>query len=154
MPLIRYRLGDLARWDDATVCACGRSSLALAEVQGRVTDQIVCRERGQLRRMHALGLLYVLREARGLTAFRVIQPSLDRLDVEIVANEAFTAAAQSVVEQQLRQRVGREMIVRLHRRGSIPQTASGKRACVVSHVDSDGVAALGQEHAGQPVSSC
>ena len=40
MPLIRYRIGDLATWADGK-CACGRSLPRLEKVMGRVTDFLV-----------------------------------------------------------------------------------------------------------------
>ena len=40
MPLIRYRIGDLARWADGA-CPCGRGLPRLERVAGRVTDFLV-----------------------------------------------------------------------------------------------------------------
>ncbi len=135
MPLIRYRIGDLARSaDHGAVCSCGRAHTVLAEVRGRVTDHIVCREGATIRRMHALSLIYVLREAEGLAQFRVTQPSLERLDVEVVPDARFTLQQQRLVEDRLRQRMGDGVTIRIHRRDHIPPTASGKHACVVSEV--------------------
>ena len=145
MPLIRYRVGDLARLATGDspgrggVCACSLASPALAEVRGRVTDQILCRDGNRLRRMHALSLIYVLREADGLTQFRITQPSLDRLDVAVVANERFTPQVQCTVEQRLRQRMGDNVAIEIRRCDHIAATPSGKHACVISHVKTGSV---------------
>jgi len=40
MPLVRYRIGDMARWSDKP-CSCGRGLPMLAELSGRVTDFLV-----------------------------------------------------------------------------------------------------------------
>ncbi|MCL2116840.1 MAG: hypothetical protein FWH27_00280 [Planctomycetaceae bacterium] len=40
MPLVRYRIGDTARWYDKP-CSCGRGLPMLAELTGRVTDFLV-----------------------------------------------------------------------------------------------------------------
>jgi len=141
MPIIRYRNGDLARWPDdgdawnQPLCACGRALPVLAEVRGRVTDQIVRRTAVGLRRMHALSLIYVLREVEGLTQFRITQPSLDRLDVAVVADERFTPQSQARVEQGLRRRMGDDVTIAVRRCDRIAPTASGKHACVVSNVE-------------------
>jgi phenylacetate-CoA ligase len=139
MPLIRYRTGDEARQPAAphACCACGRHLQRFVEIRGRVTDHIVCRVAGQLRRMHALSLMYVLREAEGLTQFRIVQPSLDRIEVEVVVNDHFTSQVERDVENRLRQRLGDNMIIEIRRQDRIPPTASGKHACVVSHVPAD-----------------
>lgn len=133
-PMIRYRTGDLAIVADGP-CPCGRSAMTLLQVTGRKTDQIVCRTPRGLKRMHALALIYVLREADGIRQFRITQQSLDTLDVEIVAGEAFTAAIEQSVLRDLQQRLGPDMAVRIQRRERIAPTASGKHACVVSKLE-------------------
>lgn len=139
MPLIRYRTGDEGRQpaNGHTSCACGRSLQRLAEVRGRTTDHITCRVDGQTRRMHALALIYVLREAEGLTQFRIVQPSLARIEVDIVADQSFTPQAEREVARKLRERLGRHVTIDIRRRDRIPPTASGKHACVVSNVPAE-----------------
>jgi len=134
-PMIRYRLGDMAKAITGHTCSCGRHGLCLSQVSGRVTDQIVCREGDRLRRMHALSLIYVLREADGLRQFRIIQPSLDKLDVEIVTNDQFTPDVEYTIIKGLRQRVGREVDINIQHRDHIETSASGKHNCVISHVE-------------------
>ncbi len=40
MPLVRYRIGDMASWSEK-ICSCGRGLPTLAELSGRVTDFLV-----------------------------------------------------------------------------------------------------------------
>jgi phenylacetate-CoA ligase len=148
MPLIRYCTGDLARaWPgqgapslarqgvgDLKPCDCGASLAALAEVRGRLTDQIVCRAGNEIRRMHALALIYVLREVDGIRQFRVTQRSLDELDVDIVPTARFSADSERIILAGLRRRLGQGVDIRLHRLDRIPPSPSGKHACVVSQV--------------------
>ena len=136
MPLIRYRTGDLARaWPvSGGQCECGVSLAALAEVRGRLTDQIVCRAGGQIRRMHALALIYVLREVDGIRQFRITQRSLDELDVEVVPTARFSVDSERAILLGLHRRLGSDVRIRLNRRDHIPATASGKHACVISQV--------------------
>ncbi|MGB4257801.1 MAG: AMP-binding protein [Phycisphaerae bacterium] len=134
-PMIRYRTGDLATFGGHG-CACGLTSTTLLEVTGRKTDQIVCPTPQGLKHMHALSLIYVLREVEGLRQFRVIQRSLNALDVEIVPGAPFTDQAEKSILQGLRQRVGPQMNIRILRRERITPTASGKHACVISEVKS------------------
>jgi len=134
MPIIRYRIGDLAQKAPASSCPCGQAHAALVQVRGRVTDQIVCRTGGGLRRMHALSLIYVLREVEGVKQFRITQPALDRLEVEIVPDERFTPKVERAMRRGLRRRMGNEVAIRIHRRDRIQPSGSGKYACVVSQV--------------------
>jgi phenylacetate-CoA ligase len=133
----------------ADLCACGRSSQILAEVRGRLTDHIVCRAGGWLRRMHALSLIYVLREAEGVTQFRIVQPSIDRLEVAVAADERFTPQVRQSVEARLRQRLGPHVAIDLTCHDHIAATASGKHACVISKVSADSLHDL--ESKAEPV---
>lgn len=133
-PIIRYRTGDLAA-AGGRGCACGLTSTTLLHVAGRKTDQIVCRTPEGLKRMHALSLIYVLREVDGLRQFRIIQRSLKTLDVEIVPGPAFAGEAERAIVDALCKRVGSSMNIRILRRERIAPAASGKHACVVSEID-------------------
>lgn len=136
MPLIRYRTGDLARASThSRRCECGVSLAALAEVRGRLTDQIVCRAGEQVRRMHALALIYVLREVDGIRQFRITQRSIDELDVDVVPTARFDNDSERTILLGLRRRLGEGVAIRLTRRDHIPPAASGKHACVVSHIN-------------------
>ena len=85
--------------------------------------------------MHALSLIYILRETDGLQQFRITQPSLDELDVEIVPDANFTTPIERTVVKNLRQRMGKDVDIRIHKCDRIVPAASGKHACVVSLVD-------------------
>lgn len=115
-------------------CACGVSLAALGEVRGRVTDQIVCRDGDRVRRMHALALIYVIREIDGIRQFRITQRTIDEIDVEIVPDDRFDGDAERAVLTGLRRRLGGQVAVRLRRCDHIPPVASGKHACVISNV--------------------
>jgi phenylacetate-CoA ligase len=140
-PLIRYRVGDLALVapDDAGQpggrCPCGRASRQLVHITGRVTDQIVLEDGAGTRRMHALSLIYVLREAPGIRQFRILQNTLRRLEVEVVADQRFTPAVEQTVWQGLLSRMGPRVEVAIVRRDRIAPVASGKHSCVLSTVE-------------------
>jgi phenylacetate-CoA ligase len=136
MPIIRYRIGDLARAArlSGPSCPCGLAHTALAEVQGRVTDQIVCREADGVRRMHALVLMYALREAPGIRRFRIVQRSLEQIEVEVVCGSEFTPQVETDVHRKLGQRLGAGVAVTICRCDQIAPSRSGKHACVVSYV--------------------
>ncbi len=136
MPFIRYRVGDLSRQGVhlSKPCACGRSHMRLDDLHGRVTDQIVTRQGDRMTRMHALSLIYVLREVEGIRQFRVIQNTIDSLDVELVAGDAFTPQRERGLVAALQERLGPHVDIHIHRTRAIPASRSGKHACVVSHV--------------------
>lgn len=84
--------------------------------------------------MHALALIYVLREVDGIRQFRITQRSIDELDVDIVPTARFNGDSERAVLTGLHRRLGDDVNIRLHRRDHIPPSSSGKHACVVSQV--------------------
>ena len=71
----------------------------------------------------------------GLQQFRITQPCLERLEVDLVADNRVTLDVERSIELGLRQRMGDGVVIDLRRRDRIPPIASGKHACVVSHVE-------------------
>jgi phenylacetate-CoA ligase len=80
MPLIRYRIGDVAAWDP-TPCLCGRGLPKLQRVAGRATDFLVGRD-GRLvsgpfltlaavGKRPSLGQLQIRQERIGAVRFRI-----------------------------------------------------------------------------------
>src|SRR5262249_29647788 len=81
MPLIRYRTGDLGELTDER-CRCGRSLPLLKRVEGRRTDFVVAPD-GRI--VHALALIYVLREMARVREFQIVQEDVDTVVVTLVA---------------------------------------------------------------------
>ncbi len=128
MPLIRYKTGDLAAWDDAP-CPCGRALARLRRIEGRSTDAVRREDGGSA---HALSLIYVLRDAPGVRQFRISQRHDLSLDVDIVANPAFDMAQQQRAGALLARQIGSAVDVRFNPVARIPMCASGKHRYVVS----------------------
>ncbi len=127
-PFIRYRTGDLAIKSQAA-CQQGRGLEVLKEVVGRSTDFIV-RQDGTI--MHALALIYVLREVPGIKQFKIIQEAKDRLRVQIIPTRQQVNTSAIVVG--LKQRLGQETQVQIEYLEHIPAEKSGKFRYVVSQV--------------------
>ena len=92
MPLIRFRLGDLCRFDPAP-CPCGRGLPLLELVEGRTNDVIVLPD-GRRISPQAVADFMVGFSAR-LSRFRVVQEAIDRVEVLIVPRLDAAHAAHS-----------------------------------------------------------
>ncbi|MEM4724709.1 MAG: hypothetical protein QXP01_06825, partial [Candidatus Hadarchaeum sp.] len=79
-PFIRYRTGDMVRLSPEP-CRAGRGLHVIAEVLGRSTDFLV-RADGTI--MHALAGIYVLRAVEGVAEFKLVQHTVDRIEVQVV----------------------------------------------------------------------
>lgn len=129
-PFIRYRTGDVVR-AGSQVDPGGRGLAVLDTVVGRQTDFIVARD-GRI--MHALAVIYVLRAVPGVEQFKVVQPAIDQLEVQVVAGPHWSDAAASAVVAGLRARLGDSLRVDVRLVAAVSPEASGKHRYVVSHV--------------------
>jgi phenylacetate-CoA ligase len=130
MPIIRYRTGDVGEFDE-TPCSCGRLLPRLKRVEGRQTDFLVT-EDGRL--VHALAIIYVLREIPTIRAFQVTQESIGRLSIRLVPEASFSANDRQLIQSKAKRVLGHEVDIVIQEVNSIPLSSSGKFRYVVSHV--------------------
>lgn len=130
MPIIRYRTGDMGELDEGQ-CACGRTLPLLKRVEGRRTDFLVT-PTGRI--LHALGVIYVLREIGTIKEFQVVQEALDRVRVEVVPEVTFSDGDRAVIERRIQTLMGQEVKVLVHVTEHIVRPPSGKFRYVISHV--------------------
>lgn len=131
-PLVRYRTGDLGRIHPEP-CPCGRCLPVLAAVEGRSTDFVLTKDG---RRVHALALIYILRELSGIREFQVVQMSRDRIGIRLdplPASEDASASMDATLRTKFREVLG-DVSVEIHRQTPIPRPASGKFRYVISEV--------------------
>lgn len=127
-PLLRFRLGDLAAWDDEP-CPCGRSMPVLKEVVGRIEDVVVGPDGREMVRFHGIfvGQPHV-REGQ------IVQEALDRIVARVVPTPGFGAEDQRDIIERIKQRLGDDVSVTVECVKAIPRSASGKFKAVVSRV--------------------
>jgi phenylacetate-CoA ligase len=130
MPIIRYRTGDMARWGFQP-CGCGRGLPLLQAVEGRQTDFIITPDQ---RVIHALAVIYILRESPDIQKFQVIQETVDSLTVKVVPKRDLPRPAREKIIRGLQQAVGVLMKIDVVVAADIPITASGKFRYVISRV--------------------
>ena len=135
-PFIRYRTGDMLK-AGTEACKAGRGLQVIDEVVGRSTDFIVAAD-GTI--MHALAVIYVLRAIEGMGEFKIIQHSTTELEVQFVPADEYAndtrwqQGAEQAITTQLKQRLGQNTQITLHKMVKIPPEKSGKHRYVVSHV--------------------
>jgi phenylacetate-CoA ligase len=129
MPLIRYRVGDTARFA-AESCSCGRGMPVIEEIGGRLDDFVYTRDRGFLGRLDP-----VLKGVRNIIESQLEQESLDVLRVRFVPAPRFTAEDLQMLESNLRARVGRNIHLEFECTDHIPRSTTGKFRFVISRLD-------------------
>lgn len=135
-PFVRYRTGDVAV-RDARRCTCGRGLPLLREIQGRTTDFVVA-SNGTV--MHGLALIYILRELKGVRQFKIVQHSLEGVEV-LVRDEPGVdhASCERTIVDGFRRRLGATVAVDVRWVDHVPSERSGKFRYVVSHVRTEPV---------------
>ncbi len=131
-PLVRFRLGDVAAWSPEA-CACGRSMPVLQEVVGRTEDVVTGPDGRELVRFHG-----VFVDQPHVRLGQVVQESVDRIRLRIVAADGFGAADERDLVARVRQRLGPSVQVTVEIVDRIPLSAAGKFQAVVSHVTGKG----------------
>ena len=130
MPMIRYRTGDVGRLKSGR-CACGRGLEMLDVVLGRTTDFLYLPD-GTV--MHALSIIYPLREMAGVRQFRVVQDERYGVTVEIVTDDRGGRLSEETVKEQVRRVIGSDVDLSVRFVDRIESTASGKHRYVESRV--------------------
>lgn len=129
-PFIRYRTGDIGVLDERT-CECGRGLPLIKEIQGRTTDFVVAQD-GTV--MHGLALIYVVRDLPGVAKFKIVQESVDRTIVLLVAGPSFDHQVIERIRAGMARRLGSGVQIDVELVDDIPLERSGKYRYVVSKV--------------------
>jgi phenylacetate-CoA ligase len=144
MPLIRYRIGDLAVPGPTDPCRCGRTLPSIAEVSGRVLDAFV-RSDGTVLSGSYVRSFYP--STKGLRQFQIVQLTPTRVQVrlverpEIAGDVAQRRANVRVIEQHLQRALGRDCQATFEFLDEIPRERSGKfrpTVCLIPESDRPG----------------
>ncbi|MEO3879529.1 phenylacetate--CoA ligase family protein [Rheinheimera fenheensis] len=130
-PFIRYRTGDIAT-RSTTPCRCGRSLPLLDAIEGRSTDFVIAAN-GTM--MHGLALIYILRDISGISAFKIVQESLNLTRVQLVWPQGeLPADVRAQICAGIKARLGESVKVDIEQLDEIAPEKSGKYRYVVSKV--------------------
>jgi phenylacetate-CoA ligase len=98
MPLIRYEIGDVARWTDTRPCPCGRSLPRLATVEGRITD-FLCLPDGKMISGPSLALL--VGQVAEIRQAQFIQTSSKDIRLDVVPAEGYGSHTVDELQRRL-----------------------------------------------------
>ena len=128
MPLIRYRIGDIAV-AASRPCPCGRGGSILSQIVGRVDDIIVTPDGRHVGRLdHAFRDMLHVKEAQ------IVQEDINSILVRVVPRDGFGPDDERVILDELRLRLGYQIEIRLQLAEHILRTATGKFRFVLSRV--------------------
>ena len=125
---LRYRLGDVARWDP-TPDTSGFGMPILGEIVGRLEDVVEGPDGRRTVRFHG-----VFTELEGVREAQVIQEERDRLRIKVVPSPAFGEHTVREIERRVKARLTDRMRVDVERVDEIPRTKAGKFQAVINRV--------------------
>jgi phenylacetate-CoA ligase len=129
-PLIRYRIGDAARWALDQNCPCTRQMPVLESVEGRVED--ICRI-ADGRQMAWFDSVF-----KGINTIReaqVVQEAIDRFVIIVVPEPGFSDVDIRSLLENMRSHVG-DAEIKVQCVSSIPRTPAGKFRAVICNLPS------------------
>jgi phenylacetate-CoA ligase len=132
MPLIRYRIGDLAiQAPENSTCRCGRGLPMISDVSGRILDMIKLADGNEIP-----GEFFVrfIGNKPGVAQYRVVQEAVDVINVELVVNQLFSDVILHDMEQDLRAVLGQQLTINMHFKDQLELTPSGKFRVTVSKI--------------------
>lgn len=124
-PLIRYRIGDAARWAVDQTCPCGRHLPVLEAIEGRLEDVCVTADGRQLLRFDS-----VFKGVPHIHEAQIIQKTVDLFHIRVVPTSGFGPPEVAMLERNMRQHVGTARIDVVEV-AEIPRMASGKFRAVL-----------------------
>jgi phenylacetate-CoA ligase len=131
MPLIRYKIGDVASWTGRS-CSCGRGLSLLERVEGREADYITT-SRGELISGISLTENFALL-VPGIAQIQIVQQELDRFLFRIVRGVGFDAASLDRITALVEERFGPGTAFDCEYVDKIPRESSGKYRFCISRV--------------------
>lgn len=131
MPIIRYRVGDVARYATSE-CPCGRGLPLIASVEGRISGFLIG---SGGRRIHGEFFSHVFWETPWVKEFQVAQDVAEEIVVKIVPSSSPPDEQQlKDTTALMRERVGEGVTVRVDLVDAIPVGPMGKRQFVVCRI--------------------
>ena len=124
-PLINYFNGDKIVISEE-FCSCGKTSRIIKEVEGRISDFILCQDGS---RKSSLILSYIIRESMNtkyhgsIKQFRVVQ-NKNHFLLEMVPGLAYDKNVEEVIKNKMRCEIGKD--IDIHVTEAICREASGK----------------------------
>jgi phenylacetate-CoA ligase len=119
-PLIRYRTGDLAA-ARRQACGCGRTTLVLLGLEGRIDDVVVGADGRRVGR-----LSHVPKDLPGVLAMQFVQDRPGAVVARVVSEGVLALAVSEEIRRRLAERLGSAMEIEVEQVSALERTARGK----------------------------
>ena len=128
MPLIRYKIGDVAVPTNKK-CSCGRGLPLVEHLEGRIDDLIITPDG---RTIPPAGMTLAFEFSENIKQCQLVQNKKDELVINIVKSDQYGEKDHKFMLNEVRKRIGNEMKITVSFVDAIPRTNAGKLRFVVS----------------------
>ncbi len=135
MPLIRYRIGDMAVAVDQSICPCGRPHSQIGAISGRTQALISCTNGVWLPGTFFAHFFKDFDFA--IQHYQIIQETPEQFTLKLVPKSQFTVEVKDRIISSLKTYTGNEQIIEVSLVDEIPLLKTGKRTPVVSKMKLD-----------------
>jgi len=132
MPFIRYDVGDVATLSD-DMCPCGRQTLTIERIDGRIEGIIVTPDGRQLGRLD-----FLFKSTDQVKEAQLVQDALDHLRVNVVRRDGYRDEDERDLLKSLRAYLGDAIRIDLEYLPEIPREPNGKFRQIISVVSPSG----------------
>jgi phenylacetate-CoA ligase len=130
-PLIRYQIGDMARWALDQNCECGRDMPILEGVEGRFEDICYTADGRALLRFDT-----VFKGIDSIREAQVVQEHIDLFTIIVVPGNGFNSHVVEQIQDNMSLHVG-SVKTNIDIVDSIPRTSSGKFRAVICRLNEE-----------------
>jgi phenylacetate-CoA ligase len=135
MPLIRYRIGDMAVAVEQSTCECGRQHSQIGEITGRTQALISCSNGVWLPGTFFAHFFKDFDFA--IQHYQVFQETQEKFTLRIVPQSQFTKEIRNKIIDELKVFAGQNQVIEIALVDEIPLLKTGKRTPVISEVRID-----------------
>lgn len=131
MPLIRYKMGDVASMQPRS-CSCGRTLPLMNNISGRVADFLVRRDGSVVAGVSLVER--TLTKFPGIAQMQIVQENLETIVLRLVREVGYDSSTEQGLIEEFKQSVGVHNDIRIEFVTAIPQEKSGKFRFAISKV--------------------
>ena len=131
MPFLRYKVGDSAILNNDS-CECGRKSMTLKSIDGRLEDFVITPEGTKIMRFD-----YLFKDQKEIKECQVIQNKLGEIIFKIVKRDHFNLNHEKLLIADVRKWISPTISIKIEFVQEIEKTLTGKFKAVVSNIKRD-----------------
>jgi len=131
MPLIRYKVGDIATISDekGKKCRCGRESPIIKAIDGRIEGYIITSDGRRLGRLD-----FLFKKNHNIHEAQLVQNDINNLTINVVREKNYKIENENELLKNIKNYVGNQINIRFNYLEEIPREKNGKFRQIISKI--------------------